>query len=38
MDFDYTVSTKKSFDEAVRSVEKETKQVFRLCLLRLLKS
>ena len=25
MDFDYTVTTKKSFDEAVASVEKETK-------------
>ena len=25
MDFDYTVTTKKSFDEAVTSVEKETK-------------
>ena len=27
MDFDYTVTTKKSFDEAVTSVEKETKNV-----------
>src|SRR3989304_2776480 len=27
MNFDYTVSTKKSFDEAVRSVSKETKKV-----------
>ena len=27
MNFDYTVSTKKSFDEAVRSVEEETKKV-----------
>jgi len=27
MNFDYTVSTKKSFDEAVGSVEKETKKV-----------
>ena len=26
MDFDYTVTTKKSFDEAVRSVEEETKK------------
>jgi len=27
MDFDYTVSTKKSFNEAVRAVEEETKKV-----------
>lgn len=27
MNFDYTVSTKKSFDEAVKSVEEETKKV-----------
>ena len=27
MDFDYTVTTNKSFDEAVTSVEKETKNV-----------
>ena len=26
MDFDYTVTTKKSFDEAVRAVEEETKK------------
>lgn len=26
MDFDYTVTTKKSFDETVKSVEKETKK------------
>lgn len=27
MDFDYTVTTKKSFDEAVKAVENETKSV-----------
>ena len=27
MDFDYTVTTKKSFDETVRSIEEETKKV-----------
>lgn len=27
MDFDYTVTTKKSFDEAVKSIEEETKNV-----------
>ena len=31
MNFDYTVSTKKSFDEAVKSVEEETKKAgFRM--------